>query len=123
MIIMIQWLSSLPKILIIRRTKHNIILNEWKVRKPRIGDSLAIRCDAQIPAGSEIIRRWYYQNVTTIPVNAMKRVSLLENGDILYFSNIIEKDDGLKIYCQAIEKATRNKFEPVFTTKNYSRDP
>ena len=98
-------------------------MNEGKVRKPRIGDSLAIRCDAQIPAGSEIIRRWYYQNVTTIPVNAMKRVSLLENGDILYFSNIIEKDDGLKIYCQAIEKATRNKFEPVFTTKNYSRDP
>ena len=43
----------------------------------------------------------------------MKRVSLLENGDILYFSNIIEKDDGLKIYCQAIEKATRNKFLPV----------
>ena len=83
------------------------------MRKPRIGDSLAIRCDAQIPAGSEIIRRWYYQNVTTIPVNAMKRVSLLENGDILYFSNIIEKDDGLKIYCQAIEKATRNKFLPV----------
>ena len=82
------------------------------MRKPRIGDSLAIRCDAQIPAGSEIIRRWYYQNVTTIPVNAMKRVSLLENGDILYFSNIIEKDDGLKIYCQAIEKATRNKFLP-----------
>ena len=53
----------------------------------------------------------------------MKRVSLLENGDILYFSNIIEKDDGLKIYCQAIEKATRNKFEPGFTTKNNSRDP
>ena len=47
----------------------------------------------------------------------MKRVSLLENGDILYFSNIIEKDDGLKIYCQAIEKATRNKFEPIFLTK------
>ena len=46
----------------------------------------------------------------------MKRVSLLENGDILYFSNIIEKDDGLKIYCQAIEKATRNKFEPVWTS-------
>ena len=51
-------------------------------------------------------RVWSYQNFTTIAVNAMKRVSKLKNGEILYFSNMISKDDNLKIGCKAHEKVT-----------------
>ena len=36
----------------------------------------------------------------------MKRVSKLKNGEILYFSNMISKDDNLKIGCKAHEKVT-----------------
>ena len=68
-----------------------------------------------MPEGSEVTRVWSYQNFTTIAVNAMKRVSKLKNGEILYFSNMISKDDNLKIGCKAHEKVT----EKVYSGMKY----
>lgn len=69
-------------------------------------ESLEIKCEAPVPPGSEVSRVWSYQNFTSIPVKAMKRVTEIKNGEILFFSNIISKDDNLKIFCQAYEKVT-----------------
>ena len=91
-----------------------------------MGQQLAIKCDAPIPPGSEVTRVWSYKNFTTIPINAMKRVTAMQNGEILFFSNIISKDNSLNIFCQAYEKVTRTQFHGksyFFTVRNADKTP
>ena len=106
--------------------KPNYTRKKVKTKSLNMGQQLAIRCDAPIPPGSEVTRVWSYKNFTTIPINAMKRVTALQNGEILFFSNIISKDNNLNIYCQAHEKVTRMAFQGksyYFTVRNADRSP
>jgi len=64
-----------------------------------LGDSLNINCNAPVPSGSEVIRVWNYGNFSTVPVRAMRRLTALNHGDILFFSNMIKKDDQLSLRC------------------------
>ena len=75
-----------------------------------------------MPPGDNVVHIWYeagpdqtepsdrqehissHENATRLPVKSMKRVTELKNGQILFFSDIVAKDDGLKIMCQAYEK-------------------
>ena len=56
----------------------------------------------------------------------MKRVTALQNGEILFFSNIISKDNNLNIYCQALEAVTRMPIHGksyYFTVKDSDKPP
>lgn len=106
----------------LRRTSFS--RQKTKERNVRIGQTLTINCEAPVPTGSEIVRVWNYQNFTTIPVKAMKRVTELQNGEVLFFSNIISKDDNLKIMCQAHEKVSGSTYpgnKYVINVRNITR--
>ncbi|CAG5110648.1 Oidioi.mRNA.OKI2018_I69.chr2.g5030.t1.cds [Oikopleura dioica] len=79
-----------------------------------LGDSLNINCNAPLPSGSEVIRVWNYGNFSTIPVRAMRRLTALNHGDILFFSNMISKDNDLSIRCMG--------HDPQFPENFYAGD-
>ena len=79
----------------------------------RIGQSLTISCKVPVPPGSDVIHVWNFQNATRLPVKSMKRLTELSNGQVLFFSNILSKDDKLQIMCQAKSSKSLFNFIPL----------